>query len=81
MFTLYARAGWGSVLAEAQLALYDLPYRLEEVGDLFKDKAAMDALRPTNPITQLPTLVTNGVLYVPTVTVLVTDVLLALALR
>jgi GST-like protein len=57
MYTLYARAGWGSVLTEAQLAWYGLPYRLEEVGDLFKDKQAGDKLRTINPLAQLPTLV------------------------
>jgi hypothetical protein len=31
MYTLYARPGWGSVLTEAQLAWYALPYRLEDV--------------------------------------------------
>ena len=57
MYTLYARAGWGSVLTEAQLAWYGLPYRLEEVGDLFKEKGAGEKLRTANPLMQLPTLV------------------------
>ncbi len=57
MYILYARAGWGSALTELQLAWYGLPYRLEEVGDLFKEKAAADKLRPINPLMQLPTLV------------------------
>ena len=47
----------GSVLTEAQLAWYALPYRLEEVGDLFKEKAAGEKLRALNPLMQLPTLV------------------------
>jgi hypothetical protein len=42
MYTLYAHAGWGSALIETQLAWYGLPFRLEAVGDLFKDKGAGD---------------------------------------
>ena len=57
MFTLYGRAGWGSVLIEAQLAWYGLPYRLEEVDDLFTSAAARAALAEVNPLAQLPTLV------------------------
>jgi len=57
MYILYAHAGWGSALTELQLAWYGLPYRLEEVGDLFKGEAAADKLRPINPLMQLPTLV------------------------
>ncbi len=56
MYTLYARAGWGSVLTEAQLAWYRLPYRFEEVGDLFREQGAGDKLRALNPLMQLPTL-------------------------
>ena len=57
MYTLYARAGWGSALIELQLAWYGLPYRIEEVGDLLREKAAADRLRPVNPLAQVPTLV------------------------
>ena len=57
MYTLYARAGWGSALIETQLAWYGLPYRLEGIGDLFKEEAAGEKLRPVNPLMQLPTLV------------------------
>ena len=57
MYTLYARAGWGSALVETQLAFYGLDYRLAEIGDLFTDAAARDALAPANPITQIPTLI------------------------
>jgi GST-like protein len=57
MYTLYARAGWGSALTEAQLAWYGLPYRLEEVGDLFQEQGAGDKLRAANPLMQVPTLV------------------------
>ena len=44
MMKLYARAGWGSVIAEAQLAWYGLAHTLEPVGDLFADDSARDAL-------------------------------------
>jgi GST-like protein len=57
MYTLYGRPGWGSVLVEAQLALYGLPYTFEEVGDVFVDAAARDALAKVNPLAQVPTLV------------------------
>lgn len=57
MYTLYARNGWGSVLVEAQLALYGLPCRLVEVGDLFASEEAREALRAVNPLAQVPTLV------------------------
>ena len=52
-----SRAGWGSALVETQLAWYGLPYRLEGVGDLFKEEGAGEKLRPVNPLMQLPTLV------------------------
>jgi GST-like protein len=57
MYTLYARAGWGSALVEAQLAWYLLPYRIEEVDDLFASAAARRRLAEVNPLAQLPTLV------------------------
>jgi GST-like protein len=57
MYTLYARAGWGSALIETQLAWCGLPYRLEGVGDLFKEETAGEKLPPVNPLMQLPTLV------------------------
>ena len=57
MYRLYARAGWGSALVETQLALYGLDYKLADVGDLFTDAAAQQALAPANPITQIPTLI------------------------
>ncbi len=57
MYMLYARAGWGSVLVETQLAFYGFDYRLAEVGDLFTDAGAQKALAPANPITQIPTLI------------------------
>jgi GST-like protein len=57
MYTLYARTGWGSVLVEAQLAWYGLDYRLEPVGNLFKEPQAREALTQTNPVAQIPTLI------------------------
>ena len=56
MYSLYARAGWGSALVETQLAWYGLPYELEQVGDLFKEPQARDQLAPANPVAQIPTL-------------------------
>ncbi len=56
-FTLYGRPGWGSALAEAQLAWYGLPYRVEELDDLFQSAGARAVLAPVNPIAQVPTLI------------------------
>lgn len=57
MYQLFGRRGWGSVLVEAQLAWYELPYRIEEVDDLFTSQAARERLARVNPVAQLPTLV------------------------
>jgi GST-like protein len=57
MYRLYARAGWGSVLVETQLAWYGLKYQLETVGDLFMEPQARDRLASFNPISQIPTLI------------------------
>lgn len=57
MFTLYARNGWGSALVEAQLDLYGLDWRREEVGDLFQSATARKRLEQVNPVAQVPTLV------------------------
>ena len=57
MLTLYGRPGWGSVLAEAQLVWYGIPFEFETVGDLFSDDAARRALERINPLAQIPTLV------------------------
>jgi GST-like protein len=57
MHKLYARPGWGSVLAEAQLAWYGLDYEIEELDDLFASAAAREKLAPLNPLAQVPTLV------------------------
>jgi GST-like protein len=55
--TLYGRPGWGSAIVEAQLVRLGLPYAFRDVGDLFKDEAAREALARTNPIAQVPTLI------------------------
>jgi len=57
MMTLYGRPGWGSVLIEAQLLRYGLPFHFEEVGDLFASAEARAALAAVNPLAQVPTLV------------------------
>src|SRR5262252_11199347 len=57
MYRLFARPGWGSVLVEAQLAWYGLPYEIEDLDDLFKSTDARERLRPVNPLAQVPTLV------------------------
>jgi len=56
-YRLYARAGWGSVLAEAQLHWYGLPFELEGVDDLFASPTARERLVPVNPLAQVPTLI------------------------
>jgi GST-like protein len=57
MYQLFGRKGWGSALTELQLGWYGLPYRFEEVGDLFASEEARLALSEVNPVAQLPTLV------------------------
>ena len=57
MYKLYGRPGWGSVLVEAQLVWYGLPYGMEQVGDLFKSAEAREKLTAVNPLAQVPTLV------------------------
>src|SRR3954452_16845680 len=57
MYKLYARPGWGSALVEAQLAWYGLPFKLDEVEDLFQSEAARLKLQPANPLAQVPTLI------------------------
>ena len=59
--TLYGEPGWGSVLTEAQLAWYGLPYDFEPVGDLFENPDARAKVEAVNPLGQIPTLVlANG---------------------
>jgi GST-like protein len=57
MYQLFGRKGWGSALTELQLAWYGLPYRLDEVGDLFASEEARHSLAKVNPVAQLPTLI------------------------
>jgi len=57
MYKLFARPGWGSVLVEAQLAWYGLPFEIEDVDDLFASAAARERLAAVNPVAQVPTLV------------------------
>ena len=57
MYQLFGRKGWGSALTELQLGWYGLPYRFEEVGDLFTSEEARRELAKVNPVAQLPTLV------------------------
>lgn len=54
---LYANAGWGSSIVEAQLAWYGINFQLVESGDLFQDAAARERLATINPLAQIPTLV------------------------
>lgn len=56
MHTLFARPGWGSAIVELQLEWYGLPYRIEEVGDLFGSAAARAQLARMNGVAQVPTL-------------------------
>lgn len=56
---LYANAGWGSAIVEAQLAWYGIDFELVESGDLFRDAAARERLAAINPLAQVPTLVVD----------------------
>jgi len=56
-YKLYGRPGWGSVLVEAQLVWYGLPFEFEPVDDLFKSPDARAKLERVNPLAQVPTLV------------------------
>ncbi len=60
MYTLFGQPGWGSVLVEAQLAFYGLPYVVEDVGDLFKSAEARERMTKVNPLGQTPALVLPG---------------------
>ncbi len=57
MYKLFAHPGWGSVLSEAQLAWYGLPYTVVDVENPFKSAAAREAIAAYNPLAQLPTLI------------------------
>lgn len=56
-WTLYGEPGWGSAIAELQLAWYKETVVFRSVGNLFSDPAAVEALRQVNPLAQIPTLV------------------------
>jgi GST-like protein len=56
-YALHGHCGWGSVLAEAQLVWYGLPFDFVETGDLFKDSSARAGLAKLNPLAQVPVLV------------------------
>lgn len=56
-YTLYGSPGWGSVLTEAQLDWYGLPYDFVDGGDLFEDAKARQRLAKINPLVQYPTLI------------------------
>ena len=56
-YTLWGRPGWGSVIIEAQLDWYGLPYTFEPVEDLFRTPGARTRLEKVNPLAQVPTLV------------------------
>jgi GST-like protein len=56
-YKLYAVPGWGSVLVEAQLAWYGLPYEIVDVDNLFKSAEARQRVGEVNPLVQVPTLV------------------------
>jgi GST-like protein len=56
-YILHGRPGWGSVLTEAQLNWYGLPYDFVDDGDLFEDDKARRKLAKLNPLPQYPTLV------------------------
>jgi GST-like protein len=55
--SLYGRPGWGSVLTEAQLVWYAIPFTFHQVGDLFAEEQARQELARINPLAQIPTLV------------------------
>jgi GST-like protein len=56
-YILHGRYGWGSVLTEAQLQWYGLPFDFVDVGDLFENRAARETLAKINPLGQVPALV------------------------
>jgi GST-like protein len=56
-YILHGHTGWGSVLTEAQLQWYGLPFDFVDVGNLFENRAARETLAKINPLGQVPTLV------------------------
>ncbi len=57
VYRLVARPGWGSVIVEAQLDWYGLPFTIEPVGDLLRDADSRKGLDKINPLAQVPTLI------------------------
>jgi len=55
-YTVFAVPGWGSVLAEAMLALCSAPLRIEDVTGFDQPGPARDRLLRVNPLGQVPTL-------------------------
>jgi hypothetical protein len=47
-YVLHGHYGWGSVLTEAQLDWYELPYDFVDVGDLYEDPVAQKKLIKIN---------------------------------
>ena len=58
-FELLAQPGFGSVLIEAQMALYELPFKRTIVGDVISEPEARDVVGKSNPVSQLPTLIAS----------------------
>lgn len=56
---LHEQPGYGSVLIEAQLAWYGVPYALQAAGAILEDEGARSRLAAINPVTQLPALETR----------------------
>lgn len=56
-YILHGQYGWGSVLTEAQLEWYGLPFDFVATGDLFEDTAARKQLAKLNPLAQVPVLI------------------------
>jgi GST-like protein len=54
---LFGEPGWGSVLIEAQLVWYNIPFEFHKVGDLFSTGSTRSELETFNPLGQIPTLV------------------------
>lgn len=55
-YSVFSVPGWGSVLAEAMLALCPAPARIEDVTGFDQPGAARDRLLRVNPLGQVPTL-------------------------
>ena len=56
-YILHGHTGWGSVLAEVQLAWYGIDFDFADVGDTFEDAAARQKLASLNPLAQVPVLI------------------------